>query len=373
MKRMLLWVMAITVLSGCTITHHPTGETKTYYSPDWLAEDVADASKKNLVDPDNRRFRSSQGTIELYFVHVGQGDCTLIKWPDNTWSMIDCGTQTWGSTLETPRIDFELVREYVHDVLGPAPRLRSLIITHADADHINLLPYVLEDVAIEQVYYTDTLAEHKKRSAGPSGWSLNGRRPSIDVWLKRFPNKTRLTESLIDLPGNDSNWFEDSECKVYMLAANVGSGANDKSVVILLEYGGFRAMLTGDATFETEQFVTERFPEDFLDVDVYKIGHHGSGSTSTSPEWASVVEPELSISSNGYKNGHGHPRWEVINRLGEYAESSHPPHKLRGYIRQGRYKTVSSYSKDIFTTGSNGNIVVVGRRSGSYAVRLYDN
>ena len=90
------------------------------------------------------------------------------------------------------------------------------------------------------------------------------------------------------------------DADVFILAADIQasrSPKNARSIVVLISYGDFDVMLMGDATFDTEDAILERYPEDWLDVEVLKIGHHGSSTTSTSLDWAETVQPKLAVAN----------------------------------------------------------------------------
>ncbi|MEM9108884.1 MAG: hypothetical protein AAGC72_02570 [Planctomycetota bacterium] len=335
-----------------------------------------DASSTSWSPDDNNwQHELARGEVIIHFVNVNQGDCTIIEWPDGTFSMMDCGTTTWKGN--TPKPNPQAVRSYVRSVLGENPRLRSLILTHPDADHINMVPYVLEGVQIDHLYYVQPTSQwhYKKRTFAPPGWVSNGGDRYVSDFIDDIPSqkKTWLDLHHIDWTGQDSDWFEDSDCRVYLLAANVRGSSNSRSVVLMLENGGFKAMLCGDATRQTEDFILDyvnkhEFPRGYLDVDVLMAGHHGSQKTSTGPAWVAAVRPELSVASCGFVNEYGHPGGLVVRRLEDTARTQAPPHRLR-WFDDGEQVTRSNYDRDIFTTGSNGNIVVKGRRNGSYWVQ----
>ena len=95
-------------------------------------------------------------------------------------------------------------------------------------------------------------------------------------------------------------------------AAVVSDEPNDQSVVLLLRYGRFSALLTGDAPAAVERALVEsgRIP----DIAVLKAGHHGS-QTSTSWELLEAALPELAVISAGPRNRYGHPHAPVLARL----------------------------------------------------------
>jgi competence protein ComEC len=87
---------------------------------------------------------------------------------------------------------------------------------------------------------------------------------------------------------------------------------NNASVVILLRYGGFEALLTGDAEAPVEQLLLER--GQLEPVEVLKVGHHGSDS-STTPALVSATLPAVAIVSAGLDNDYGHPHRATLDTL----------------------------------------------------------
>lgn len=87
---------------------------------------------------------------------------------------------------------------------------------------------------------------------------------------------------------------------------------NNTSIVLMLEYKDFRALLMGDAEKEVEDELL--LLSDSLDANILKVGHHGSG-TSSSEDFISAVLPQVAIISVGEDNKFGHPSDEVIRRL----------------------------------------------------------
>jgi len=79
-------------------------------------------------------------------------------------------------------------------------------------------------------------------------------------------------------------------------------------------------MFTGDSSVASEEDFLNAYPTEIasgkFDVEVLKVGHHGS-DTSTSEEFLDVIKPEEAVISCGKDNKYGHPHDEVVNRLNE--------------------------------------------------------
>ena len=97
--------------------------------------------------------------------------------------------------------------------------------------------------------------------------------------------------------------------KLYFLQTRQYDNENDNSNVIYTEIDGYKFMFMGDAGVETEKEILNKY--NISDIDVLKVGHHGS-KTSSSKEFINEISPKYSIISVGKNNRYGHPNKEVI-------------------------------------------------------------
>ena len=100
--------------------------------------------------------------------------------------------------------------------------------------------------------------------------------------------------------------------KLYFLQTKEFDNENDNSNVIYTEFNGYKFMFMGDAGTEKEKDILEKY--NLQNIDVLKVGHHGS-RTSSSKNFIDEIEPKYSIISVGKKNRYGHPNKEVLNNL----------------------------------------------------------
>ena len=100
--------------------------------------------------------------------------------------------------------------------------------------------------------------------------------------------------------------------KLYFLQTKVYDNENDNSNVIYTELDGYKFMFMGDASVTTEKEIINKYK--LPDIDVLKVGHHGS-KTSSSIEFINEINPKYSIISVGKKNRYGHPNKEVLDNL----------------------------------------------------------
>ena len=100
--------------------------------------------------------------------------------------------------------------------------------------------------------------------------------------------------------------------KLYFLNNKDYGNENDNSSVIYTELNNHKFLFMGDAGVEVEEDLVEKY--NLQDIDVLKVGHHGS-KTSSSKEFINEVNPKYSIISVGKNNRYGHPYKDVLNNL----------------------------------------------------------
>ena len=102
--------------------------------------------------------------------------------------------------------------------------------------------------------------------------------------------------------------------KLYFLQTKEYDNENDNSNVIYTELNGYKFMFMGDAGVEKEKDILDKY--NLSNIDVLKVGHHGS-KTSSSKELINQINPRYSIISVGKNNRYGHPNREVLDNLKE--------------------------------------------------------
>ena len=100
--------------------------------------------------------------------------------------------------------------------------------------------------------------------------------------------------------------------KLYFLQTKKYDNENDNSNVIYTELNGYKFMFMGDAGVEKEKDILDKY--NLANIDVLKVGHHGS-KTSSSKEFIDEIKPKYAIISVGKNNRYGHPNKEVLNNL----------------------------------------------------------
>ena len=100
--------------------------------------------------------------------------------------------------------------------------------------------------------------------------------------------------------------------KLYFLQTKEYDNENDNSSVIYTELNNYKFLFMGDAGVEVEKYLIEKY--NLNDIDVLKVGHHGS-KTSSSERFIDEVNPKYSIISVGKNNRYGHPNKDVLDNL----------------------------------------------------------
>ena len=220
--------------------------------------------------------------VLFYFFDVGQGDCTLIRTKDGD-ILIDAGTE-----------DAEQLLCLRLEQLG-VTELALAVFTHPDEDHIGGADGVLSQFPAREV------------------WLNGGSMESIAGTLLLQAAERRDSDVAVVMAGR--LWsLGDLQLTVLYPDGSLGDGGNEDSIVLRVAFGETVAIFSGDAGAEQEQRMLKRFGEAHLDCDLYKVGHHGS-NTSSSKVFLEAMTPEYAVISCGVGNSFGHPTGEVLSRL----------------------------------------------------------
>lgn len=197
---------------------------------------------------------------EVHFINVGQGDSTLITY-QNEHYLIDTGGLVYKDIAQDVLIKF-FKKKKIYSI-------DYLFITHNDYDHSGAVESLCKNFNVKNVY-----------------------KNNYDVSCA--PTKLKFEDL------NKYKYLYDDE--------------NDKSLVLKFEIADITFLLMGDASIKIEQSIISDNKN--LDIDVLKIGHHGS-KTSTCKEFIDFISPSEAIISCGYNNKYDHPNDTVIKMLKE--------------------------------------------------------
>jgi competence protein ComEC len=226
-------------------------------------------------------------SLELTFVDIGQGDAAVIRAPDGRAVVVDGGgggRSDVGARVLAPYLARIGVR-----------RLSLVILTHPHPDHAGGLAEILLR------YPTDELWTNGQEGNDPSVRALLAAAATRQV-PHRPPRSLQLGAVTLDVlaPRNEHG----------VIAPDPLASENDNSLVVRLRYGGRAVLLTGDVEADAERALLR---SRLGPVDVLKVPHHGSRTSSSEP-LLSTLRPRWAIASLGAGNRYLFPHPDVVAR-----------------------------------------------------------
>ncbi|MGG3278773.1 ComEC/Rec2 family competence protein [Paenibacillus solani] len=225
--------------------------------------------------------RHTSGSLQVFYLDVGQGDSTLIRTPKGQHILIDGGDNHKG----------DVVVGYLKQ-LG-VKSLDAIIATHPDADHIGGLDTVIDAIPVKSVY-------------APRVSHTTNTYKDFLLAVKNSGLKIKTAKAGLILP------LDGITAEFVAPVAEYGKDLNAWSAVLRVQHGNTSFLFTGDAESKSEADMLKN-PK-LLKADVLKVGHHGS-DTSTSQKFLDAVNPKYAVISAGKDNKYGHPKAAIINRL----------------------------------------------------------
>ena len=229
----------------------------------------------------------------VYYLNVSQGDSSLIVTPNKKAVLIDTGglvsfkKEDW--TVKTKKTNnASNIKTFINS-LG-INELETLIITHGDYDHMGEAVNLVNILKVKKVIFNCGVFNDLESSL-------------IKVLeAKKIPYQSCINELDID------------NYQLNFLNAKVFGDENNNSNVIYTELNRYKFMFMGDAGIEKEKDILDKY--NLANIDVLKVGHHGS-KTSSSKEFIDEIKPKYAIISVGKNNRYGHPNKEVLNNLSD--------------------------------------------------------
>lgn len=279
-----------------------------------LASCGVNAEQVSNTSQDTSNTSDKNSGLIVYFLDVGQADCTLIQLPNGEEVLIDAGNYGDGS----------YIKNYLENL--NVDDIEYFILTHPHEDHIGSAKEIINNFTVKKIYMPDVLASSNLYEST----MLAIENKDIETIFAKPGLK------IIDSPG----------LKLELLSPKsmYYSELNEYSAVARLEYDNTSFLFTGDAESVSE---LEMLGGGFnLDSDVLKVGHHG-GRTSSSIDFLKAVTPEYSIISCGEDNSYGHPHIETLNRLSDIGSEIYRTDELGTIVAVSNGKDISITSDEV--------------------------
>ena len=231
----------------------------------------------------------------ITMIDVGQGDSILIVLPYqkgniliDTGGTLDYHQEDWKRKKNSYSIGETTIIPYLRSM--GIHHLDYLILTHGDYDHMGEAINLVNHFKVEKVIF----------NCG----SYNDLENEL---IKVLDAKNIEHYSCIKELNTRNN-------KLYFLNTKEYDNENDNSSVVYTELNNYKFLFMGDASVTTEKEILNKY--NLTNIDVLKVGHHGS-RTSSGKEFIDVVNPKYSLISVGKNNRYAHPNIEVLENLSE--------------------------------------------------------
>ena len=231
--------------------------------------------------------------ILVYYIDVGQGDSILLSSPNRKENiLIDTGGKISYEKEKWKERKNKNISDNIITFLRKLGinKLDYLIVTHGDYDHMGEAINLVNNFKVEKVIFNC------------------GEFNDLEKKLIKVLNKKKIEyySCIKELSINNN--------KVYFLNTKEYENENDNSSVIYTKLNGYKFIFMGDAGVEKEKDILDKY--NLSNIDVLKVGHHGS-KTSTSKKFIDEIKPKYSIISVGKNNRYGHPNKEVLDTLND--------------------------------------------------------
>lgn len=233
----------------------------------------------------------TKNNFEIYFIDVGQGDCTLIKTETNKTILIDGGE---GNSDKHDQGEYTVL-PYLLD--RGITKLDYIIISHFDSDHCGGLFYIIENLKVKNIIIGLQLEKY------PHYINLLNliKNKKINLIVVENGNKIRIDKtSYIDILWPDRNNLVQE------------NSINNNSIVAKFFYKNKSILFTGDIEKIAEEKIINLHGNN-LKSDILKSPHHGSNSSSIN-DFINLVNPQIVLIGVGKDNSYGHPSLLVLER-----------------------------------------------------------
>lgn len=311
------------------------------------------------------------GQLHVSFINVGMGDCTYIICPNGKRILIDAGSKNMrGTSLQDISTDLHHVTFNEAYPELTYLELDILILTHGHQDHNNLILQVVGSSLIQRVYYGGDLQRDYSSGYFWRWTQFYYNCPNLPQPLTvNTPTVGGIPPAILICDGTQAGPGA-MPCSVWVYAANVpvtSPGAlqnehyrqNTNSIVTRIVFGADTVMICGDATVDTEAYLTANY-SDALTARNLLIPHHGSDSSSARP-FMQATDPQFAVISCVAQGTHNLPKKSVVddyllptfpNGRQRALLDGQPAHIIDTFNLSTRTYEPTTTTKNIWQTGS---------------------
>ena len=238
-------------------------------------------------------FQIKNNYLEIYFVDVGQGDCTLIKTPKEKSILVD------GGDGNSEKYDYgkKVVLPYLLD--RKISKLDYIIISHFDSDHVGGIISIIKEIKVEKIVIGKQFVESENFKL----FLEIAKEKNIQLQIVEVGDIIHIEKDLL--------FYVLWPTSEKIVNENI---LNNNSLVGKLVYKNFSMLFTGDIEEIAEKEILKKYENDQLNSTVLKVAHHGS-KTSSTMEFLENVNPKYALIGVGKNNNFGHPSNVTIENL----------------------------------------------------------
>ncbi len=249
----------------------------------------------------------------LYMLDVGQGDCILIH-SHNQNVLIDTGGKRSYQQEENHTLSDNVILPYLKS--KGIRSLNYLVLTHGDYDHLGEASNIIAHFKVNNIFINEG---------------------KINYYEKQLLTTNRVKVLKQDMTFKVGNFN-------FMSLNKDLQDENDSSIILYCQNKNYKILLMGDASKKSEQFILNNY--ELNKIDVLKIGHHGS-KTSTSKSLLEKTNPDIALISAGVDNKFNHPHQVTLDTLKKY--------HVKTYVTSSSGSIEINLSKNIITHFNNLN------------------
>ena len=327
----------------------------------------------------NRLYPLLPGQSRVYWFNTGQGTTILLDTYGRDPVVVDAGSVSRGNEANNAHNERQMTSDQTVDTIRAiiGTRQASVVVSHPDADHYNLLPLIFDTTAgislPRTVYLGGRHAEYNTNAAmrlwlQAIGSSVNTVYDDIDI------NAAQMTMNAIARSGGQVSAVNNLPVNVmanglgglYLLTSDSrAASANARTITAMYELEAFQAFFMGDAFGATELNLEANFNamgRPLQSNGIFTASHHGADTQgSNSFRLLNFLSPALSVIQSGATN-YQHPRANTwLNLAGSCALAgvAMAEHQYYYFDPASQYlESPAELTRDpVFSTQENGSFI----------------